>query len=357
MSILYMNLALVFIFSFCARFFAVPQTVASISAIPIKPSKFWTLLAVIPLVLVSGLRNTIGDTFNYMNTYEETIFTWEVVSKGKDMGFGLLQMGLQAISKDPQIMIFVTALITNVLIVWTLIKYARLLEISLYVYITSGLFLVSMNGLRQFLAASIIFAATKYIFEGNWTRFILVVLFASAFHQSALILIPIYFIVRREAWTKVTFTLLLFAVLIVLGYNQFTEVLFSALEDTQYGHYAGFEGEGANVVRIAVNAAPLILAFIGRRRLRELFPKSDYIVNLSLLNLVFMIISSQNWIFARFTIYFGLYQLILLAWIVKLFKKKDQKLVYITIIVLYFIYFYYEHVLSLNIFYRSDYLD
>ena len=59
---------------------------------------------------------------------------------------------------------------------------------------------------------------------------------------------------------------------------------------------------------------------------------------MSLLGLVFMIISTQNWIFARFSIYFGLYQLILISWIIKLFTEKDQKLIYYAILVFYFIY-------------------
>ena len=229
-------------------------------------------------------------------------------------------------------------------------------ELSLFVYIASGLFLVSMNGIRQFLAAAVIFAATKYIFDGSWIKFSLVVLLASSFHQSALILIPIYFLIRREAWTKTTFGILGLAVIIVIGYNQFTEILFSAIEDTNYGRYATVNEGGANVMRIAVFGAPLFLAYLGRERLRELFPKCDYIVNLCLLNLVFMIIASQNWIFARFNIYFGLYQLILIAWLVKLFKERDQKFVYFAIVTCYIFYFYQEHVLSLNILYRSDYI-
>ena len=69
-----------------------------------------------------------------------------------------------------------------------------------------------------------------------------------------------------------------------------------------------------------------------------------------------MIISSQNWIFARFNIYFGLYNVILISWIVTLFKEKNQRLVYYGILISYLIYFYFEQVISLNIIYISDYL-
>ena len=46
-------------------------------------------------------------------------------------------MLLQQFSDDPQILVFTTAFITNILIVLVLYKYSRLLELSLYVYITS----------------------------------------------------------------------------------------------------------------------------------------------------------------------------------------------------------------------------
>ena len=133
-------------------------------------------MAVLSLVLVSGLRNNIGDTYFYMHAYNVTEFNWEYIKNNKDMGFNIFQMILQKYTDDPQVMVFITALITNVLIVFILYKYSRLIELSLYVYITSGMYLVSMNGIRQYLAAAIVFAATKYILDGNWKKYILIVL-------------------------------------------------------------------------------------------------------------------------------------------------------------------------------------
>ncbi|QWG46065.1 EpsG family protein [Bacillus mycoides] len=353
MIILWMNLFIVFILAFFARYSAIPVTTGFVM---LKPSRLLILMATTSLVLVSGLRNNIGDTYFYMHAYKVTDFNWENVQDSKNIGFSILQMILQMYTSDPQVLIFVTALITNILIVAVLYKYSRMIDLSLYVYIASGMYLVSMNGVRQYLTAAIIFAATKYILDGNWKKYFLIVLFASTFHQSALVLIPIYFVVRRKAWSTITFILLFLAVLIVIGFNQFAEIFFATIGDTQYGHYKDFQEGGANVLRVAVDATPLILAFIGRHKLRELFPQSDYIVNMSLLGLVFMIISTQNWIFARFSIYFGLYQLILISWVVKLFTDKDQKFIYYAVLVCYFIYFVYEHVITLRIIYKSNLL-
>ena len=353
MTILWMNFFIVFILAFFARYFAMPVTS---EIVVLKPNRLLILMATISLVVVSGFRNNIGDTYFYMHAFKVSDFNWGNVQDSQNIGFSTLQMILKMYTNDPQVLILITALITNILIVAVLYKYSRMIELSLYVYIASGMYLVSMNGVRQYLTAAIIFAATKYILDGNWKKYFLIVLFASTFHQSALVLIPIYFVIRRKAWSAITFILLFFAVLIVIGFNQFAEVLFAAIGDTQYGHYKDFQEGGANILRVAVEATPLILAYIGRHKLREIFPKSDYIVNMALLGLVFMIISTQNWIFARFSIYFGLYQLILISWVVKLFTDKDQKLIYYAVLVFYFIYFVYEHEITLGIIYKSNLL-
>ncbi|WP_318505215.1 EpsG family protein [Bacillus sp. T3] len=354
MTILWINLAIVFIFSFLARFLAAPNN--NMENIPIRPNILFLFGAMISLVLVSGLRNNIGDTYFYMHIYEMNEFTWEYIHSQKDFGFGIFQKILKNYSDDPQILLVTTAFLTNVLIILVLRKYSRIFELSTYVYITGGLFLVTMNGIRQCLAAAIIFTGTKFLINGNWFLYTLIVLLASTFHQSALVLIPIYFLVRFKAWSKTTIVLLLFSVLIVIGFDKFSSVLFSSIENTQYGHYANFSEGGASSIRVLVTAVPLLIAFLGREKLSTIFPKSDYIVNMSIIGLVFMIISTQNWIFARFSIYFSLYQLILISWCVKLFREKEQKLVYYGILFCYFIFYYYESVMSLNIVYKSNYL-
>ncbi|MDU0203794.1 EpsG family protein [Paenibacillus sp. MAH-36] len=352
MAILYLNLLFVYIFSLCSRLIVRSSPVSA----AVRPNLLLVSFTMASMVLVSGLRNNIGDTFFYMHAYTVNNFTWEQIKAEKDIGFGILQMILKSYTQDPQVLIFLTALVTNVLIVYVLYKYSKLFELSIYLYITSGLYIVSMNGVRQFLASAIVFAATKFLFEGNWKKYFLVVVFASLFHQSALILIPIYFIVRRKAWTSSTFVLLTIAVLLIVGYSVLSDAIFNAIADTHYSEYQSIQEGGANVIRVAIGAVPLILAYLGRNKLRELFPYGDYVVNMSLLNFVVMAVATQNWIFARFTIYFGLYNIILMSWVISLFVKRERKFIYYAILGFYLIYFYYENVVTLHLFYRSDYL-
>ncbi|MFT4412593.1 EpsG family protein [Fredinandcohnia humi] len=356
MTVLWINLIIVFIFAFLSRYFSTNVVLnGSGSLVKMQPNKFLALLSIVPFILVSGLRNNIGDTPFYKHTYTINEFTWEYIKHQDDIGFGILQMILKKYSNDPQILILTTALFTNLLIILVFYKYSKIVELSIYVYITGGLFLVTMNGIRQCLAAAIIFSATKFLVEGNMVKYILVIVFASLFHQSALILIPVYFLVRYKPWTKSTLVLLFSAVVIVFGFNYFSTILFSVIEDSQYSVYSDFNEGGANVIRVFVFAIPLVLAFFGREKLRVIFPESDVFVNMALVGLSFMIISTENWIFARFNIYFELYQLVLVSWIIHLFKERGQKFVYYTMLVCYLAYYYYESVINLNIKYSSNY--
>lgn len=354
MEMIWFTLAAVFLSGFMGRFLSLETGRMPLT---IRPNRGYIVLAALCLILVAGLRNNIGDTYFYMHGYQVTNFTWQSVLQSEDIGFNLFQMLLKQLTPDPQLMIFLTACVTNLLIVIVFYRYSRLVEFSLYAYITTGAFIVSMNGIRQYLAAAIVFAATKSLFDGKWKVYFPVVLFASVFHQSALIMLPIYFLVRRRAWTLTTSLLLAVAILIVVGFNYFSTMLFSVIENTKYSEYEDFQEGGASFFRVIIYAIPLIIAYLGRDKLKAIFPKSDIIVNLSLVGAVIMLISTQNWIFARLGIYFTLYQLILMGWMIKLFREKDQRFIYLIFICFYFLYFFYENVIILDIRYASDYIQ
>jgi transmembrane protein EpsG len=352
-QMLWATLALCFVTAFMARYVSVTTESWPTG---VKPNKLYIMLAALCLMTVAGLRNNIGDTYFYIHSYRVDDFTLTSVLQKSDIGFNLFQMLLKQLSDDPQLLLLTTAGVTNMLIVIVFYRYSRMIEISLYLYITTGAFIVSMNGVRQYLAAAIVFTATHALLEGKWKQYMGIVLLASVFHQSALIMIPIYFLVRRKAWTMTTLIMLGVAIAVVLGFNHFSSMMFSLIKDSQYGHYEDFQEGGANYIRVVVYLVPLFVAFLGREKLRELYPKGDIFVNLAIVGGVLLFISTQNWIIARLGIYFTLYHILLMSWLIKLFRKKDRPLIYFAIIVLYFLYFFYENEIMLNIRYGSDYL-
>jgi len=320
-----------------------------------RPNIVFVILITTVLILVSGLRSNIGDTIYYKHIYTITEFTLSDLDFTSDFGFDILQFFLQRITPNPQILLMVTALFTNAFIIKTMYKYSGLFEMGLFYYITMGIYLVTMNGVRQYLAASIIFLGTKYLLNRDWKKYVLIVLVACTFHVTAVVMLPTYFFATKKAWSKYTLLILGLGVILVVFYQYLYSFIYAAGGE-RFSSYEGFDEGGANIIRLLVFIAPSIIAFFGRKRLPELTPYSDIIVNMCILGIFFMIISLQNWIFARMAIYFNLYQMLLVSWLVNLFVKKDRKLIYLILLVCYFLYFYYEQVIILNINYRSDLL-
>lgn len=319
---------------------------------------FWTILVITILVTVSGLRDGIGDTYYYKHSYEILANNPSGVELSKDFGFTVLSLILITISKDPQILIFITALITNVLNIICFNKYISYLELQVYLYITSGYYIVTMNGIRQCLAAALIFSCTESLIKGNFKKYLILVLLISTIHASGLIMIPLYFIIRQKAWSKRIVKLIILSIILVLFYDVLEPIIFKLLEGTQYSNYSEFDEGGSSFIRTIVNAVPVILAYLKRKELKETWSESDKFVNIALINLVFVALGMYNWIFNRFTIYFQLYNFILIPYIIKnCFRGKEKRVLYVGVIVCYFIFFYREQVIGLNMQYKSQYLN
>jgi len=361
LTVLWLHLLFVFVCAAFARMLPLARREAGLSApgggaspFPM-PNKLLVAAAAASFVLVSGLRSNIGDTPFYVLNYNLLNPTFEGFRFEGDFGFSILSILLKKLTPDPQALIFVTAFVTNVLIVRGLYRYSRLIEVALFLYITTGMFTVSMNGIRQFLAAAILFAGTHWLIKGDWRRYFPIVLLAATFHNTAIIMLIFYFLVRKRAWTKATVLLLAIALLVAVGFEQFFGVLLNLIEGSKYTVYGEFNEGGANVIRVAIAGVPLLVAFLGRHKLRRIWPESDVFVNMTLAGFAFMLISLNNWIFARFNIYFCLYSMALCSWLVLLFAERYRKLVYYGLLVFYLAFFYYEHVVALNLQYRSDY--
>ncbi|MGL5752122.1 MAG: EpsG family protein, partial [Paraclostridium sp.] len=261
---------------------------------------------------------------------------------------------------DPQLMIFTCATITTVLNLWTIRKYSKCFELEIFMYIASGFYLVTMNGIRQCLAAAILFWATKYIIEGKFIKYLITVIAMSTIHGTALVMIPIYFIVRCEAWSKTTMQIIVIAAVALICFQPLMTKFFEEAEGTKYEAYEttmATEG-GANPIRTVIAAVPVVAAYIYRDKIKKEWAESDIFVNMSLICLIISVFSMINWIFNRFNIYFQTYSFILLPYIVKnCFEEKQKKLIYFGFIACFFIFFYYDHVIAMNINYTSDFIN
>jgi hypothetical protein len=202
--------------------------------------------------------------------------------------------------------------------------------------------------MRQFIAVCIAFAATDLLLKKQYVPYILLLLVTSTIHATALLMIPVCFIVQGKAWNlrSVLFSI---AVLVAINFSgALSDMIVEFMTDTQYkGEVDQYLGtEGTNILRVFVFAIPPILAVFFRKYLKAAeSPILDMSVNMSIVSMGAYIISAvTSGIFiGRIPIYFSLYNYILLPWLVEnFFEERSQKIVYAAIIACYLFFYYYQ---------------
>ena len=178
----------------------------------------------------------------------------------------------------------------------------------------------------------------------------------STIHNSALIMIPLYFIVKLIPWKKITNIIWGLTAIGLVFYEPTLNLAMRFLGNTRYEQYAEFDEGGANLIRIAVFAVPVILAYLKRNIIKEKWEYGDVFVNMNVICLIVMLFSAYNWIFARFTIYFQLYSFVLIPYIISnCFKGKEKRVLYYMLIFCYLLFFYYDNDVTMGIKYSTQY--
>ena len=323
---------------------------------------FMAVVTFAVIIFFAGARSFTGDTGAYIDMFKDyPLFqnAHDVIfdDSAREPGFRLFSILIKTyISDDYTVWFYIIAIISGICIMIPLYKYSCNFGVSAFLFMASCQFSWMFNGMRQFLVAAIMFSCTGLILKNKNLLYIIIVCILSTVHQSALLLIPMYFIAKGEPWNKRTMLFIGCIVLAMLFTSKFTNLLNDVVEQTDYATSANeFKNtdDGTNIIRILVESVPVILAFIYRNRIKDkLTPIIKLSINMSLIASGFYVISkiaSSGVLLGRLPIYFSMYNLILLPWLLKnIFEDRDKNLIYYIMILCYFAFFYYQMVVTWN---------
>lgn len=321
------------------------------------------LAIIIPLIIAAAFRkDTIGDTYAYMVSFRDTVPSLSAIpdalaEDGKDKGFIVFRIILKSLIGNNYHLYFgIIAAISLLCVASIYRKYSCNFAMSMFLFLASSDYIQwTHNGMRQFLAVCIVFAATDLLLRKKYVPYILIVLLASTIHATALLMIPVCFIVQGRSWNlrSVLFTV---AVLIAINFSgALSDFIVDFMMDTQYGNEVDqfLATGGTNILRVVVFSIPPVLALAFRRYLdASRQPILDLSANMSIVSMGAYIISAvTSGIFVgRIPIYFSLYNYILLPWLVEnVFEKRSQKFVYAVIIACYVFFYYYQVTVTWNL--------
>ena len=325
----------------------------------IRKKLWFAVLVFVPLVLMAVYRDRyIGDTLNYIHGFEGmpsylSDFTSFYKSLKKDRWFYAFEALIHIfISKDYKVCFFILATIQAVALVNLYRKYSSDYLTAVFIFVTCGDFVSWMqNGIRQFVAVSICLMATAWMLNRKFIPSILTILIASRFHQSALIMIPIFLVSIGKPWNVKTLLVLIGVLFAIAFVSQFTNLLDTALEETQYENvvtdWKSWNDNGTNPIRVLVYSVPAILSLIGLRYIYEANdPVIDFCANMAILTMGLYLVSmvTSGIFIGRLPIYASLYSNgILLPWELKhMFNKDSSRFIYIVMIIGFLLLYIYQ---------------
>lgn len=332
------------------------NTVNSYGQIERRYTLIPALVIAIPLIYLAGIRDdNIGDTHAYRASFLNMPSSISqipeyIAGDMKDKGFAVFSIIIKSIIGNRDAIYFtIIAAICILCVVLTYKRYSCNFIISMFLFIASGDYIQWVfNGMRQFIPVSIIFASTGLILKKKYIPAVILILILSTVHASALIMIPLIFIVQGKAWNKKTVALLIAAVFAITLVDQFTDLLTTIMENTQYSAEVDLftSADQMNILRVIVYSIPALISLVFVKRIREADnPLINMCVGMSIATMgIYLAASVTNGIFVgRLGVFTSLYNYILLPWEIEhIFTKRSSILLYVLMIGFYMIFYYYQ---------------
>lgn len=321
----------------------------------ISRDKLFYIIMSLAMAVFVGLRTSGNDTATYRIAYELipdnimafTEIDWKNLAAAPGHEFVCACLKNLGASTQDYLMVFAIASITIYL--WFIRKYTTNITLSIYYFITMGIYTFAMAAIKQTIAVAILLIATDRAVEKKYPTFILFILLAELFHPYAFIylIIPLMFF---TPWTKKTYWLLGGTIVVSLLLSRLMGGIL-AITDALGGDYSSTEflGAGVNVFRVMTVWVPVFLSFCLRENIKKNSTRtSNMIINLSMVNAMIMFIGmfgTANY-FARLANYFWIFQALALPLILYYFSDLSRRVLKVASVIGYFLFFFYDQMIA-----------
>lgn len=214
-------------------------------------------------ILVALRHESIGtDTRSYIYYFERfSKLSWEQCGKESiEWGFTYFNKIISLFTKEPQVFLAITAIVTIVMIYPTYRRLCVDSSLTIVLYVTMSTFVMVFSGIRQMLAIGIGFLAYECTRNKKLIPFIFCVILAVMFHTSAFVLVfmyPLYHAKITNKWLIVVVPVL--TIVFVFNRQIFSALGFLLARFTQYDASIGQTGAFTMLILFAIFAVFVFL--------------------------------------------------------------------------------------------------
>ncbi len=323
-----------------ARAYKVSSTVACITIAYII---FWV-----------GMRSGVADTSAYIETFEgnhANLADIFAILESNSKGYGwtaLLVLFKNCISTDYHAWLMALALFMGLSVAHCYQKYSEAFFFCMLIFILNGNQSWMMNGMRQFFCVCALMLALPWLIKGKTWYYLTLLIILSSIHFTVLLMVPLYFILRWEPWSKLIW--LSVAAIVCACYLADWVAVFAedSLQSTSYAGSTVFNpdeaDDGVHPLRVLVAAVPACLAWVKRKAISaEQNTLLNICINASLFTAMLYLfgVFTSGILMGRLPIYCEVFATLGLPAIIQRFSKpQHRRLLYTTCVVFYSLFYY-----------------
>ncbi len=289
----------------------------------VKRKNIFYVLSFMTFFLVSAFRYGVGTDYLRRYVYDYGRILEGIHVSNLEVGFQLLMKGTMLLSDKPFLMFFITSLMINGFVFYTLVKESKDKILSICIYFFLGFFFDSLNIMRQYLAISFVFIGYYYLLKNKRLLFVISVLLASLFHSTALIMIILVLCSDKVLCSYKWFIPCIIAVL-CLNTN-LMNILEFFLQNTRFNVYFSgklFKGETSYLFILENLAFYLLMIYIRNKGyIKHNDKKAILFLNTQALALLCMCLGTCHMLFIRIAFYFSIFQMLSIPYYLAHYKK------------------------------------
>lgn len=275
------------------------------------------------LFVFSALRYGFGnDYFSYLNIFN----TIKITGWHSYLSSNPLFILLNKYSPNFQVFIAITSFIflfaVYMLIIRNVDAKYHIFAVGLFL-LNPYLFLMQLSSIRQSLAVAMFILAVFFAIKRKPVYYVAVIILASLFHTSAILLLPFYFLINDKKPTRVF--LIVFVVIVALltlspvSYDWFIGLFEEFLMKNRYDRYLTGSGNSLNATLVA-----LMYFLYGLININKLEGKSVAFGKLYLLSSAVSVLAYRISLFVRIGIYFDIFSIVAVPLIIAANVKKEK---------------------------------
>lgn len=290
-------------------------------------------------VVVASLRYAIG--FDYF-AYEKIFFSISKLSfqdifqiYHKEFGFYLLNKLVSIVGGNYTAFLFLCNIIMTFSVFYCIYRYSTIPWMSIFLYLSFQFFAQSMNLLRQFLAASFLLFCIIPLLKRRFLLYLSIIIAASLFHISAIIMIPFYFILPLPVSSK---RIILYSIFFIIIYF-FFDTIFLFLAPHFIKDYTGYLDSiywGKNSFRYIIMPFGYFLFTLYGSYILEKNRENSILINSGFFAAFFSFFITKHFILERLSLYFFLFSILLIPKIVSFSQneKSSYKVIIFSILII-----------------------